>query len=941
MVLFLLCLLPGAPEGARAESADGGERDQVVRVGVLANRGKEMCLAEWGPTADYLGAQLAPRRFEIVPLDFTELQRAAEERRVDFLIANSSMYVALEYRGVAYRIATFLQPSPLAMSPSPEYGGVIFCRADRGDISSLRDFSGKRFRAVDRSSLGGWQAAYREFARMWIRPERDFLLEFTGSQDAVVWAVLNGKTDGGTVRSTQLERMAAEGVIDLAEIRVFDATPNGKSLDYPFLLSTRLYPEWPFAVIKGTDLELAKAAAAALIRMSASDPAALASKGAGWTIPQDYASVHQCLRELRLPPYENFGKVTLAQAMAQHWRFLLGMLAVSAAMLFLVIRTRRTSARLTYTVSALARAKEEWERTFDAMPDMIAIIDREHRITRLNKTMAENLGRTPAQCVGEHCHALVHCSADPPELCPHVKLLEKGIPYAAEIYEPSLNCYLDITVTPFFDSEERLSGSIHVARDVTERRKADRSLRESGETFRRLFEDSANPILLLDDERIIDCNPATMKLFGYSREELLSSTPWGLSPPEQPDGSNSVARAEEMRNLARQEGSHQFEWVHRKADGSDFHVSVVLTPIIHRGQPILHATLHDISQQKRAESERLQLERQVQQALKTESLSRMAGAVAHHFNNMLGAALGNLELALDEMPPELEQRKFIAEAYKASLRAAEISRFMLTYLGRTTGKKEPLDLVEAAVEALSLISDSVPKDVRLETHFPTGGLVIEANGAQVKQILTNLLTNAVEAVGEGVGSITVEIREIEAAAIRDSRLLPTDWAPAAARYALLTVFDTGEGLDAMSQEKAFEPFFSTKFLGRGLGLPVVLGLVRVHEGAVGVESQPGEGALFKVFLPLAERKEPASRERDEAPAAAPPGAAGPVLLVDDEPMVRAMAESMLFRRLGYEAPAAENGAGAIDSFEKRGGNSASCCSTPACRGWTAGRPSKP
>jgi two-component system, LuxR family, sensor histidine kinase TtrS len=371
ILLLLLCLM-ALSHGVGAETRDlesEGNRGQTLRLGVLANRGKEMCLTEWTPTADYLSAQLAPNRFEIVPLDFEEVGKAVEERRLGFLLANSSMYVQLEYYGLVYRIATFQQPSLKGGGPLPLFGGVIFCRADRTDIRDLQDLKRKRFGAVEPSSLGGWHAAWREFENAGIHPHQDFArLTFEGTHDAVVEAVSSGRADGGTVRSTQLERMAMEGRIDLSQLKVLFG-PLFSSTDYPFLLSTRLYPEWPFAAVKGTDLELGKSVPSALLRMSTDNPAARASSGAGWAIPQGYASVHECLKELRFPPYENYGKVTLHQAVVQYWWLILGILSATLTILILGLSAWRTSARLKTTVVALGMAKAELEEINKELED--------------------------------------------------------------------------------------------------------------------------------------------------------------------------------------------------------------------------------------------------------------------------------------------------------------------------------------------------------------------------------------------------------------------------------------------------------------------------------------------------------------------------------------------------------------------------------------------
>jgi signal transduction histidine kinase len=325
----------------------------------------------------------------------------------------------------------------------------------------------------------------------------------------------------------------------------------------------------------------------------------------------------------------------------------------------------------------------------------------------------------------------------------------------------------------------------------------------------------------------------------------------------------------------------------------------------------------EILLRERAEEERRRSEQRLQQAQKAESLGRMAGAIAHHFNNMLGIVMGNMELALYQLPEGLSPRQYLAEAMGASRRAAEISRLMLAYLGQTSGKMQPLDLVEAVREAVTLLIVTVPKGVRLRTELPPEALVIMADASHVKQILTNLVTNAWEAIGEREGEITVGVYPVPAAAIEKARFFPMDWKPKAQNYACLSVSDTGSGLDEATIEKIFDPFFSTKFTGRGLGLAVVLGLVRAHEGAITVESEIDCGTGFRVFFPLPEHEIQVSRSLVE-PISGAPVSGSLILVVDDEPMLRKMAQTML-NRMGYEAITAGDGIEAVEIFRGRKG----------------------
>ncbi len=295
----------------------GGSPQTEFRIGVLANRGYEICLEEWQPTAEYLSEQLHPFRFVIEPLGFDEIHEAVLQADIDFIATNPSYYAFFEYNGQAHRISTLLMPSQ--EGPQALFGGVIFTTRIRNDIETIQDLKGKRFAAVDSQSLGGWHAGLRVLLDYGLRPERDFSEPlFTGTHDKVVQAVLDGSVDAGTVRSSQLERMAAEQMIDLQEIKILNNQETNFP-NYPFFLSTKLYPEWPIAALSSTDPNLSKKVTVALLSMPQNHAAAQAIRGAGWTIPQDYTEVHGLLKDLRLPPYEHYGIVAFSQIVQQYW----------------------------------------------------------------------------------------------------------------------------------------------------------------------------------------------------------------------------------------------------------------------------------------------------------------------------------------------------------------------------------------------------------------------------------------------------------------------------------------------------------------------------------------------------------------------------------------------------------------------------------------------
>ncbi|MCA1917184.1 PhnD/SsuA/transferrin family substrate-binding protein [Methanospirillum hungatei] len=353
-----------------------GEQDELltatthpVNIGVLANRGYDIAMQEWGPTADYLNKTLAPVQFTIIPLDFHEINDAVLAHNISFLSANPSVYTYLEYYGLAQRIATLQVPGD--PDPQPVFGGVIFTRSDRNDITDLEDLKGKKFAAVDKTSLGGWHAAWAELKEGGINPEKDFKsLNFTGTHDASVFSVLSGDADAGTVRSSQLERMEKEGKINLSDITVLNSQ-KAQYPHYPYLLSTPLYPEWPFASITGTDPDLSKDVAVALLNMEEDDPAAKAVRGAGWAVPQDHTKVHEMLRSLQFPPYDQYGKPTIEEVLNQYWQTILAVILGIILLLALLISTLRTKERLKESKAELMQAHEELAQSQEKILDSL------------------------------------------------------------------------------------------------------------------------------------------------------------------------------------------------------------------------------------------------------------------------------------------------------------------------------------------------------------------------------------------------------------------------------------------------------------------------------------------------------------------------------------------------------------------------------------------
>jgi len=471
---FLLLLL------LMISSQQQSAADTVVRIGVLSHRGYETTVRDWSPTADYLTERIPGHRFEIVPLDFEEVDPAVRFGEVDFLLVNPGIYVNMEVKYRVSRIATL--DNLVGSAPHNVFGGVLFTRHDRKDINRLEDLRGKGLMAVDETSLGGFQMAWRELNAVGLDPYRDTSrLEFGGIHDRVVLAVLEGRIDVGTVRTNILERMASAGQIDLRDFRIISPRLH---TEFPFARSTRLYPEWPFSKLQHTPNPLAQKVAVALLSMPKSHQAAQKGNYAGWTVPLDYQQVHELFEELHLPPYGQPGRFTLADAVRKYWYWMVSGLAFLLFMIFMttwVVRLNR----------ALARSKSHLERQHElilnSVADGIYGVSLEGKTTFVNRAMEEITGWDSDELIGANQHEVLHHTrgdgtAHPSEECPVYLTFRDNKPRFVDedlFWKKDKTSFpVEYSSTPIRDGVGKTIGSVVVFRDISESKRAKEEARQ-------------------------------------------------------------------------------------------------------------------------------------------------------------------------------------------------------------------------------------------------------------------------------------------------------------------------------------------------------------------------------------------------------------------------------------------------------------------------------
>jgi PAS domain S-box-containing protein len=456
-------------------------------------------------------------------------------------------------------------------------------------------------------------------------------------------------------------------------------------------------------------------------------------------------------------------------------------------------------------------------------------------------------------------------------------------------------------------------GIIFAIMDITERQKAEEELRISREYFASVFNSINDGLHIFDAQtgRLLDVNQRMCEMFGYSREESLAGgiglVSAGTPPYTAQDGLIWLRKAYT-------DGPQVFEWLAKHHDGYLFWVEINICRVRIGSDDRMIVTVRDITERKHAVEERLRYERQIQEAQKLESLGTLAGGIAHDFNNLLTAILGNIELALLDIPRNSAARSDLLTAVTGTQRAAELAQQMLAYSGKGRFVVEWVEVPSAIQEIAQMMKASISKSAELRMHFPEGLPPIEVDASQLRQVIMNLVVNASEALENRSGMIDISVGVLDGQRLSATQLQPHEPLPPGP-YLYIEVADTGMGIPSEQVDRIFDPFYSTKFTGRGLGLPTVLGIVRGHKGAIQVTSAPGKGTTFRVFFP-AKLHPQCAISATPVPAAAARTASGMILLVDDEPGVRDTA-SKLLARLGYQVLCAADGAQAIHLFRNQ------------------------
>ncbi len=545
-----------------------------------------------------------------------------------------------------------------------------------------------------------------------------------------------------------------------------------------------------------------------------------------------------------------------------------------------------------------ARENEKFlEDVFQAIQDGISVLDKDLNILRVNGWMKKMYGFR-GRLTGRKCFEAYQKRSELCPWCPTVKAMETGRPQCEVVPYPFMEGgtgWMELSAYPLVDGEGRVTGVIEHVKDITEKKKAE----ETRDRLLTALEQSGEILALTDPQGVIlYVNQAFEKVTGYSRAEATGKTMRLVR-----SGFHDRAFYEDLWRTILSGKTWEGRFKNKRKDGSLYYEEAVISPFKDK-----EGRIQGFAKASRDVTRELALEERLRRSQRLEAVGTLAGGIAHDFNNLLLAILGNLDMAL--LAGKERRNTFLEEAKKAALRAGELTRQLLAFSRRQVLRPMDLDLNQVIENLLLLLRRLIPENIEVDfipAHAPG---TIHADPVQMEQVLMNLVLNAKDAMPEG-GKITIETENV---VVNGDFSRNHPWAKQG-RYLLLSVTDTGTGMPPEVLERAFEPFFSTKEVGKGtgLGLATVYGIVEQHGGMVHAYSEVGKGSTFKVYLPIVERPAATVGTKLQGPV---PGGKETILVAEDDPAVRELV-SRILETGGYSVIGVEDGKEALRVFLER------------------------
>jgi len=857
--------------------------NQTLTLGMLAYRPQPLLEAQWQPLVDYLSQALPGYTVRLRVMPQAELEAALQRKELDLIFTNPNHFVALrENNTLSGAIATLV--SLEGGKPSAQLGGVIIRLRERDDLQQLADLAGQRVASVGVNYLGGYLAQMAEMVAADIDPA-SLDMVYTGQpHDRVFEAVLSRQVDAGFVRTGVIEQKIREGSLDVGRLRVVRQLQQP---GFPYLVSTRLYPEWPFVALPGVDPQVTRRVAAALLALEPEHPVSQAVGIHGFTVPADYSVVERSLRALRLPPFDQVPSFTVRDVWSRYQATLIVLLLAMAGMAMLAYRLVVNNRNLAVARTERAQAAEQLERQrsqlqtlIETVPDLIWTKNADGVYLNCNPRFERFFGAREADIVGKTDYDFVDREQADSFRAHDRKAMQNGGPSRNEEWvtfaDDGHRELVETTKTPMFDAQGNLIGVLGIAHDITERTHMEQALALREQYQRALLDNFPFLVWLKDVEgRFLAVNRPFAEACGMDSPAALSGKTdfdvWSADLAERYCADDRTVLAGGLPKVVE-------ELI--ETDGQRSWVETYKSPIMVDGQSIgTVGFARDISEQKRAED--LQRYSAFQAGI-----AEMSVSVLHNIGNAITSVLENAggvrqashdlvrvsellrengvsfavrlgddglnasqserllaiqrqaALAIDD----LNQRELARRSQRIVDSVEHISEIIRIQQSAALpmGTASTFDLGAVVQDALSMLDDSFSNcGIQVEKQIDAGVGMLVLSRNRLLQALINVLKNAYESINQRQADAPDLVGLIQI------RAMPID-----ANRFRLEVEDNGAGFSPDQQPRLFEFGFSTKTRGSGFGLHATGLFVQELGGTIQLESAGcGQGACLRLELP--------------------------------------------------------------------------------------------
>ncbi len=539
--------------------------------------------------------------------------------------------------------------------------------------------------------------------------------------------------------------------------------------------------------------------------------------------------------------------------------------------------------------------------TMESIKEMATITDLQGNITFVNKACLEKFGYEKQELIGRH-FSIFYSPGAAAHLQSDIPIQTRAGGWKGEVLNQTKDgqeFFVSLSTSNIRDEAGNIIGLVGIAEDITERKSAEEVLRTSENQYRLLFENNPSPVFVYDQAALVflAVNDAAVRVYGYSKEEFRGFTLRDIALPEE------VPAFIEKLSRLNAESSHCGIWRHRKKDGKLAEMEITSHALELPGKKAWLSLAMDVT-------ERLNLEAQLRQSQKMESVGQLAGGIAHDFNNLLTVINGHTGILLASDQADAQTAERLREISEATQRAADLTRQLLTFSRKQVLHPQIVDFNEVIHNIAKMLRRVLGEDILLETNFSPSLPAIKADLGMMEQVLLNLAVNSRDAMPRG-GKLLIETCSV----IIDADYVQHHPEAATGRFVRLTFSDTGCGIPPENLSRIFEPFFTTKELdrGTGLGLATVYGIIKQHEGWIEVDSRVNEGTTFRVFLPGSNEKSygatlPSGEQRVI-------GGTETILVVEDEAPLLKLIRHIL-ENYGYKVLECRNGVAALEIWEQ-------------------------